>query len=255
MTTSTPAADPATKPKAKKHLKARSIILHIIIVVVVIGALAWLGRYFGEYIPEFEIWIKNLGIWGPIVFALLFLLITGLQAPESLLAVAAGVAFGFLEGIILVVIINVIGAVLWFWIARKLLRSWVHRVLERHPKLEAIEEATAKEGFKLMVLLRLGPFSYGMLNFMLGASDAKFWPYAFALIGVIPGNLVTVYFGAVANHVAKKAAHADNLSDTHFVVMIVGFAVTIIVVAIVAHVAHRALKKYQPKPVASTQPA
>lgn len=243
------------KPRKKRHLKTRSIILRVVLAVAIIGALAWAGQYFGEYIPAFESWIKGLGVWGPVVFALLFLVITGLQAPESILAIAAGVAFGMLEGILLVIAVNVIGAIFWFWIARKFLSNWVHRALERHPKLEAIEEATAKEGFKLMVLLRMGPFSYGMLNFMLGASDVRFWPYAFALIGVIPGNIATVYFGTVAKHVAKKAADADDLSNTHFYIMIAGFAVTIAIVAIVAHVARRALKKYQTESGPQTAPA
>lgn len=235
---------PKTTPR-NLHLKARSIILRVVLVVVVIGGLAWTGRYFGEYIPEFDAWIANLGIWGPIVFCLLFLICTGLLAPESILAVAAGVAFGMLEGFILVVVINFIGAILWFWIARKFLHSWVHRALDRHRNLEAIEKATAKQGFKLMVLLRLGPFSYGFLNLILGTSDVRFWPYALALVGVIPGNVATVYFGAVAKHVAKKAAHADNLSETHFMVMIGGFAVTIAIVAFIAHVAHKAIKEIQ----------
>lgn len=239
----------------KRHLKTKSIILRIVIAAVVIGLLAWLGRYFGQYIPEVESWIKGLGIWGLIVFAILFLIITGLQAPESILAIAAGVVFGFAEGLALVIVVNIIGAILWFWIARKFLRGWVHRVLERHPKLEAIEQATAQEGFKLMVLMRLGPFSYGMLNFMLGASDVRFWPYAFALIGAIPGNIATVYFGNVASHVAKHAADSDDLSNPHFYIMIGGFVVTIIVVAIVAHVARRALKKYQAESTPPAQPA
>ena len=60
---------------------------------------------------------------------------------------------------------------------------------------------------------------------------------------MIPGNLATVYFGSVANHVAKHAADADNLDSSHFVMLIVGFSVTILVVSIIAHVAHKALKK------------
>lgn len=227
----------------KRRLKAGSIIFRVVLAIAIIAALAFVGRWFGAEIPTFEAWIKSIGFWGPIIFCILFIVITGLQIPESLMAVAAGVAFGLVEGLTLIIIINVIGAILWFWVARKFLRTWVNRVLERHPKLELIEKATAQEGFKLLVLLRLGPFSYGALNFMLGASDVKFWPYAFALIGMVPGNFVTVYFGSVATHVAKKAAHADDLSNPHFIIMIVGFAITIVVVAIIAHVAHKALKK------------
>jgi uncharacterized membrane protein YdjX (TVP38/TMEM64 family) len=237
----------------RRNLKARSIIVRVILVAVIIGILAIAGEWFGGEIQPLEDWIKSIGIWGPIVFCLIFLLITGLQLPESILAVTAGAIFGLGLGLAILIVINVFGAIFWFWIARKYLRSWVHRVLGRHPKLEVIEKATANEGFKLMVLLRLGPFSYGALNFILGASDVRFWPYCLALIGMIPGNFATVYFGSLANHVAKKAAHVDY-NDPHFVLMAIGFGVTILVVSIIAHVAHNALKKAEIVPNSNEDP-
>jgi uncharacterized membrane protein YdjX (TVP38/TMEM64 family) len=240
-----PESDDPPQTAPSRHLKRKSILVRILFIVVVIGVLAVAGRWFGTEIEPFENWIRSLGYWGPLIFCLVFIVITGLQLPESLLAIAAGVAFGLVEGLVILVAINIIGAILWFWIARKFLRNWVHSILSRHPKMEAIENATAMEGFKLIVLLRMGPFSYGGLNLMLGASDVRFWPYCFALIGVIPGNFATVYFGSMAKHVASKAADADNLSNTHFVIMAIGFTVTIGVVAYIAHVARGALKKYQ----------
>ena len=237
-----PTAEHAESPR---ELKSKSILARIGFVILVIGILAVAGRWFGSEIEPFENWIKSLGFWGPIIFCAIFLVITGLQLPESIMAIAAGVAFGLPEGLLILVLVNFIGAILWFWVARKFLTGVVHRILSRHPKMEAIEQATSMEGFKLIVLLRMGPFSYGGLNFMLGASDVRFWPYCLALVGVIPGNFATVYFGSMAKHVASKAASDDNLSDTHFVIMAIGFAVTIAVVAIIARVAHGALKKYQ----------
>ena len=250
----------AVSPGTGRTLTARSIIKRVVLAAVAIAVLAVAGKWFGAEIVPIEEWIKSIGIWGPVVFCLLFLLITGAQLPESILAVTAGVIFGLGEGLVILILSNLIGAIFWFWIARRFLRGWVHRVLGRHPKLEAIEEATADQGFKLMVLLRLGPFSYGALNFILGASDVRFWPYCLALIGMVPGNFATVYFGSVANHVAKHAAGADNLDDSHFVMLIIGFAITILVVGIIAHVAHKALKKAEvvgatdPDPLPASSP-
>ena len=221
------------------------ICLKVAAVIALVAAIGIAGRYFGEMIPEFENWVDGIGFWGPIVFTLLFILLTGLQLPESVFAVAAGVAFGLVEGFLLVVLVNFMGAIVWFWTARWFLRGYVSEFLSRHPKLSAIEQATANEGFRLMVLLRLGPFSYGFLNLALGASDSKFKPYLLSLLGVIPGNFATVYFGSMAAHVAKRAAHADNLSDAHFAIMGFGFLVTLVVVLIVTHVARHALKAYE----------
>ena len=142
------------------------VSLKLATVIALVAAISVAGRSFGELIPEFEGWVDHIGFWGPIVFTMLFILLTGLQLPESVLAVAAGVAFGLVEGFLLVVLVNFMGAVVWFWTARWFLRGYVSRFLSRHPKLSAIEKATANEGFKLMVLLRLGPFSYGFLNLL-----------------------------------------------------------------------------------------
>ena len=231
-------------------LRGRSILARIGVVILAIGLVALAGRWFGAQIQPFESWIDGLGFWGPIAFCAIFILFTGLQLPESIMAVAAGVAFGLGEGLVILVAVNFMGAILWFWVARKFLRGTVRRILARHPRMEAVEKATALQGFKLIVLLRLGPFSYGALNFMLGASDVRFRPYCLALVGVVPGNFATVYFGSMAKHVASKAAHADNLSDTHFAIMAVGFAVTVAVVAMIAKIAHDSLKRYQLEVVA-----
>ena len=226
----------------------RKILTKIITVLLMIGGIAVMGYFFGQYVKQFEGWVQSIGIWGPVIFIIAFLILTGAQVPESVLAVAAGASFGLKDGIILVILVNIAGAIIWFWIARLLLARFVNKFMGKHPKLEAIEQATADEGFKLMVLLRLGPFSYGFLNVALGVSKARFWPYTLALIGVIPGNFATVYFGSLASHVAKKTVKqgsVDDLSSAHFYLMGFGFLVTLIVVVIIAHVARHTLKKYE----------
>ena len=137
----------------------------------------------------------------------------------------------------------------------------VNRVTPTDWRAVTIEQATADQGFKLMVLLRLGPFSYGFLNLVLGASKVRFWPYTLALVGVIPGNFATVYFGTLATHVAKKSVKhgsVDNLDPAHFYMMGFGFLVTLVVVVIIAHIARHTLKKYElehPSPTSATATA
>ncbi|MAJ46297.1 MAG: hypothetical protein CBC35_03160 [Planctomycetes bacterium TMED75] len=234
----------------------RRILTKITAVLLVIAGIAVMGYFFGQYVKQFEGWVQSIGFWGPVIFIIAFLILTGLQVPESVLAVAAGASFGLAEGITLVIVVNIAGAIIWFWAARLLFSGIVNRFMGKHPKLAAIEQATADEGFKLMVLLRLGPFSYGFLNLALGASKVRFWPYTLALIGVIPGNFATVYFGSLATHVARKTVKQgseDNLSSAHFYMMGFGFLITLIVVVIIAHVARHTLKKYELEhPIAPT---
>ena len=207
-----------------------------------IALVAIVGKWIGAELPRFEEWIRELGWLGPAAFVATFVVLTLLQVPESLLAVAAGVAFGLWEGSLIVIIANFIAALFGFSIYRLIFRERFSKMLERHPRTRAIESAVSSKGFGLMVLLRLGPFNFSLLNAILGASEVRLAPFLFSLIGVIPGNFATVYFGTVARHVAQKSAGADDLSTTHEISLLVGFAVTVIVCLFVGHVAKHALE-------------
>ena len=201
------------------------------------------GQWLGEQLPFFEAWIKSLGWWGPVAFVVAFTVLTLMQVPESFLAVAGGVIFGLQEGLAIVIFANITAALIAFFVYRILFKNRLERMLKNHPKTHAVESAIAAKGFKLMVLLRLGPFNYSVLNAILGASNVKLMPYLFSLIGTLPGNFATVYFGAVAQHMAQKSAGTDDLSTAHEISLVVGFVVTIVVFLFVGHVAHHAIER------------
>ena len=231
------------KVVAKSKHRWGKILLRIGLIGLAIALIAIFGKWLGGQLPVFESWIKSLGWWGPLVFLGLFIVLTLLQVPESLLAIAGGVAFGLWAGFCWVILANVCGAAIGFWCYRLLFRHRLQLILNRHPKMKAVTDAVASKGFKLMVLLRLGPFNYSMLNAVLGASQVRFLPFMLALVGAFPGNFATVYFGTVAKHIAQKRAGTDNLDTTHEIVLIAGFVVTIIVCLFIAHVARHALKQ------------
>ena len=219
--------------------------LRIVFVVVVLGAVALLfssfGQWLGEELPLLEQSIKSLGWWGPAAFVIIFVALPMLQLPESFLALAGGMIFGLWEGTAIVLSANVLAATFAFYFYRTLFRDRLENLLKKHPKTYAVESAISSEGFKLMVLLRLGPFNYSVLNAILGASRVKYSAFLFSLVGAFPGNFASVYFGAVAKHMAQRSAGTDSLDTDHEIVLVVGFMVTLIVFLFVGHVAKHAL--------------
>ena len=211
----------------------------IALLVVVLAS----GEWIGSQLPAFESWIMTLGWWGFLIFIVVFTLLSLVQFPESVLAISAGIIWGIWEGFLAVSIANVIGSAVGFWVYRSILRNTVHGILLRHPRLHIVEEAVSERGFKLMFLLRLAPFSYSVLNAILGASDVRFRPFMLSLVGVFPGNFATVYFGTVAMHLAQKSAGVDDLSQTHEIIMFAGLAVTLVVCFLIARVARRSLNQ------------
>ena len=79
----------------------------------------------GSSLESMKDWIGELGVWGPVIFVLLYILATVLFVPGTLLTLAAGAMFGLGGGMILVSIASTIGASLAFSIARYLARNRV----------------------------------------------------------------------------------------------------------------------------------
>jgi uncharacterized membrane protein YdjX (TVP38/TMEM64 family) len=75
----------------------------------------------------------------------------------------------------------------------------VEEKLEDYPEFQKIDSAIGKEGFKLMVLLRLSPiFPFSLSNYLYGASSVGFWQYFFGtMIGFAPGTIAYVYSGDI----------------------------------------------------------
>ena len=84
-----------------------------------------------------------------------------------------------------------LGACAAFLIGRTVARDWVAAKVSGNSKFAAIDEAVRKEGFKIVLLLRLSPvFPFNLLNYALGLTKVSFGNYASAsLIGMLPGAL------------------------------------------------------------------
>eukprot|EP00984_Skeletonema_dohrnii_P014563 scaffold6136_cov135-Skeletonema_dohrnii-CCMP3373.AAC.8 len=116
-----------------------------------------------------------------------------------ILTASSGYLFGLFPGTATCLFSAAIAASLSFVIGRTLLRGYVERVLARSPKFQSMDNAISKEGFKLMLLLRLSPlFPFALSNYLYGASSIRFLPYFFGtLFGFAPGTFAYVYAGRV----------------------------------------------------------
>lgn len=79
-------------------------------------------------------------------------------------------------------------------------RQQVEGLLDENPKFRALDKAIAKEGFKVILLLRLSPiFPFALSNYLYGVTSVDFVEYMMGtLIGFFPGTLAYVYGGTVS---------------------------------------------------------
>ncbi|PMB03241.1 TVP38/TMEM64 family protein [Fischerella thermalis CCMEE 5328] len=193
-------------------------------------------------------WIESLGSWGAIAFIIIYNIATLLFIPGSLLTLKGGCLFGVVWGSIYVLIAATIGATFAFIIGRYLTRDWVCRQLEKHPKFKAIDQAVAKQGFKIVFLTRLSPiFPFNLLNYAFGITQVSLKDYILGSIGMIPGTVMYVYIGSLATDLAMISTHHQpTTAETEigkWLIQIIGLTATVLVTIYVTRIAQKALQK------------
>merc|ERR1712086_123452 len=147
-----------------------------------------LGQLIQDPSTSFDAIIASLDTMDPqrgmLYFASFYVLAEILAIPAvPLLTASSGYLFGTLPGTATCLLSAAIAASISFVIGRTLLRGYVETVLAENPKFQSMDRAIEKEGFKLMLLLRLSPlFPFTLSNYLYGASSIQFVPYFFGTL-------------------------------------------------------------------------
>lgn len=154
--------------------------------------------------------VDELGPLGIVYFSAVYVIAEILALPAVPLTASAGYLFGAVQGTAVVLVSATIAAGASFLIGRFLLRGWVESVAAESPQFMAIDKAVQREGFKIVLLLRLSPiFPFALSNYFYGLTAVEFLPYLLAtLIGFAPGTALYVYGGEVAS-IVQSVAGAD----------------------------------------------
>jgi uncharacterized membrane protein YdjX (TVP38/TMEM64 family) len=234
---------PIEQPAAAS--KSRTLV-RILVALAVVALLIVAGKQLGGLVPQFNAWVRGLGIWAPVVFIAGYIVATVAFVPGSLLTLAAGAIFGLARGTAYVFVGATIGSILAFIISRYFARAAIERRLAGNEKFATIDRAVGAAGLKIVFLLRLSPvFPFNLLNYGLGLTRVRLRDYAIAALGMLPGTFLYVYYGKLAGDVAALAGGAAIRKDAgYWTVLIIGLAATIVVTTIVTRIARKALKEY-----------
>ena len=198
--------------------------------------------------------IRDLGALGVVAYFGLYIVATliGVATP---LTMVAGAIYGVAGGVAIVSPASVTAATVAFLLGRFVLRSTVQKKVAANPKFAAIERAVAKNGFKIVGLVRLSPaFPFTLLNYGLGLTAVRLRDYMLASwLGMLPGTLLYVYIGFTIGDVGAIFAGAASeppppgasFLQLHGkkVLLAVGLAATAAVTAYVTRIARRALRE------------
>ena len=226
-------------------MRSMKTLLKIAAAIVALALIVTVGREIPALLPPFTRWVASLGAWGPLAFIAGYSIAPVIFAPAFLLTIAAGAIFGFVKGVIYVMIGATIGATLAFLTGRYLARQFVEGLLTRDPRLLLIDRAVERHGFRLVALLRMSPaVPFVLLNYALGLSRVKLLDYIAASIGMLPVVAMYVYTGKVAGDLATLASGAAQPRGAMYYAMIgLGFVTTVGVSIYVTRIARQAIEQ------------
>lgn len=223
---------------------------------IIIGSALCVGLLLGgliyfldlqSHVRELLEWIDARGIWAPILFILLDIVIVLFLFPGVLITMGAGFLFGVVKGSIYIIIATTIGAVLAFIFARYLLSERIANNLRSKPRLSFIDQLLATEGWKLVLATRLIPFfPFKLSNYLFGLTKFKLKDFFLGtFFGIWPITIFNVYVGSIT---ADLSTLGTGTTKTNFEwgFYIIGLVMTIFAVIYVGHRARQALKKYLP---------
>ncbi|MDX1571514.1 MAG: VTT domain-containing protein, partial [Xanthomonadales bacterium] len=140
----------------------------------------WAMAPLDAWVTALNAQVERLGLWGYLVFGLVYVVATVLMMPGSVLTLAAGLAFG-LEAFFLVVVSAAIGACLAFLVGRYLARESIEKRFADSRRFRAIDHAVRDEGWQIVGLMRLSPLvPFNLQNYLFGLTDIRFGHYALA---------------------------------------------------------------------------
>ena len=178
-----------------------SIFLLTIICIVATG----LGIYLlgGIDQEQLQVWLKQLGIWAPLIYVLLYTLATLLILPSTPLNLTGGAIFGLWWGTLWTTVAAIIAAIVAFTFTRTIGRELIAKKLAG--RWQAIDAEVQQSGLFYIFAIRLLPIiPYGLVNFTAGLTSVRYRDYLTGtILGTVPGVLPFVMLGAGLQALSK----------------------------------------------------
>ncbi|KAK4524763.1 hypothetical protein GAYE_SCF05G2666 [Galdieria yellowstonensis] len=197
---------------AKFPWKGDNSGLYIVITIAILFLLGIGGTSANKYFQEGNLqplidWIESFGPLASEVYGFIYFLLEVLCLPAFPLTVAAGYLFGFWKGLVTVSLAGTCASGVSFLLSRYTLRSFVEKVSKKYQRFQTIDRAISRQGFKIVLLLRLSPIlPFAISNYLYGLTSIPFGPYILASwLGMLPGTSLYVYGGYVGRSVTLSS--------------------------------------------------
>jgi len=160
--------------------------------------------------------------------------------PASILGVAAGAAYGATFGFLVAATGTMAGALVAFALARSLFRDAIARQLQRRPRLARFDALLAKDGWRVVCLLRMSPvMPFAATSYALGLSGVGRKAYLAGTLASLPALFGYVYVGTLAG--AEVSLWAAGAGAPQWFLLGLGLLATLVLTLLLGRLAQRAL--------------
>ncbi|MBV8226447.1 MAG: TVP38/TMEM64 family protein [Verrucomicrobia bacterium] len=152
-----------------------------------------------EWIGNSRDYIQRLGVWSGVVYPIAYACCNLLLLPGGVLSMGGGFFFGLWWGFFLVLAGNLFAAMLAFLIARKVGRQSIERLLSNNRKLQILDRAITRHGWKIVVLSQLNPLApSSLLNYLYGLTRVRLSQcLLWVALGQTPGLFLYAFIGTL----------------------------------------------------------
>ncbi|KAE8447458.1 Tlg2-vesicle protein [Mollisiaceae sp. DMI_Dod_QoI] len=186
-----------------------AVLILVIVNVFFVLFLIYNEKIFGWLAPYAEKWRESTGGW-MILWAITFICSFPPMIGYSTAVTISGFVYGFPNGWFIVGSATILGSLASFIACRTVLSKYVHNLIGKDKRFEALALTLKHDGIKILIMIRLCPLPYSLGNAALSTFPTVH-PLSFALATTIasPKLLVHVFIGSRLASIAENGGKMD----------------------------------------------
>lgn len=228
---------------------AKATVLQAVVALLVVGALIYVARSapFLGAVEETENVVRRWGTMSIVIYPLLVMAATVLLLPGGILSLGGGFFFGLWWGTLLVLVGNLLGAAVAFFVGNKLGRKFVRQRILRDPRWAALDGAIGKHGPRIIFYSQLNPlFPTSLFNYLYGITKVRFWEcLQWVALGRLPGVFLYCYLGTLGQLGIRILRGESEPGPMEYALWGGGLLLTVGVAALLGHTATKVIEDYR----------
>ena len=231
------------------HSATKATVAQIALALFIVVALVWLAQSapFLGAVEETENVVRRWGALSIVVYPLLVMAATVLFLPGGVLSLGGGFFFGLWWGTVLVLLGNLLGAAVAFWVGQRLGRRFVREKILCDDRWAALDRAIARRGPRIIFFSQLNPlFPTSLFNYLYGITKVGFWEcMKWVALGRLPGIFLYCYFGTLGQLGIRILRGESVPGPMDYILWGGGLVLTIVVAAVLGQTASKVIEEYR----------